>query len=109
MSLLIFFYKSYVTENQILRLKHPILNQNQPFLSFCDIQAHIVFLHGHFYNGCHLWHCNGTIYIDPGIKKKHGGISCSITFFDRIDDFGNKDLKTFYFSDETKLPLLSDY
>jgi hypothetical protein len=42
MSLLIFFYKSYVTENQILRLKHPILNQNQPFLSFCDIQAHIV-------------------------------------------------------------------
>jgi hypothetical protein len=33
----------------------------------------------------------------------------SITFFDRIDDFGNKDLKTLYFSDETKLPLLSDY
>jgi hypothetical protein len=52
---------------------------------------------------------NGTIYIDPGIKKKHGGISCSITFFDRIDDFGNKDLKELYFSDETKLPLLSDY
>ena len=52
---------------------------------------------------------NGTIYIDPGIKKTHGAISCSITFFDRIDDFGNKDLKTFYFSDETKLPLLSDY
>jgi hypothetical protein len=49
---------------------------------------------------------NGTIYIDPGIKKKHGGISCSITFFDRIDDFGNKDLKTLYFSNETKLPLL---
>jgi hypothetical protein len=52
---------------------------------------------------------NGTIYIDPGIKKKHGGISCSITFFDRIDDFGNTDLKELYFSDETKLPLLSDY
>jgi hypothetical protein len=52
---------------------------------------------------------NGTIYIDPGIKKKYGGISCSITFFDRIDDFGNKDLKELYFSDETKLPLLSDY
>jgi hypothetical protein len=52
---------------------------------------------------------NGTIYIDPGIKKTHGGISCSITFFDRIDDFRNKDLKNLYFSDETKLPLLSDY
>ena len=52
---------------------------------------------------------NGTIYIDTGIKKKHGGISCNITFFDRIDDFGNKDLKELYFSDETKLPLLSDY
>jgi hypothetical protein len=86
MSLLTFFYKSYVTENQILRLKYPILNQNDWLSLF-----------------------NGTIYIDPGIKKKHGGISCSITFFDRIDDFGNKDLKTFYFSDETKLPLLSDY
>jgi hypothetical protein len=32
---------------------------------------------------------NGTIYIDPGIKKQHGGISCSITFFDRIDDNEN--------------------
>ena len=52
---------------------------------------------------------NGTIYIDPGIKKKHGGISCSIAFFDRIDDFGNTDLKELYFSDETKLPIQSDY
>jgi hypothetical protein len=43
---------------------------------------------------------NGTIYIDTGIKKKHGGISCNITLFDRIDDFGNKDLKELYFSNE---------
>jgi hypothetical protein len=53
-----------VTDNQILRLKHPILNQNQLFLSFCDIQAHIVFLHGHFYNGCHL-----CIYIGRSTSK----------------------------------------
>jgi hypothetical protein len=79
MSLLIFFYKSYVTENQILRLKHPILNQNQLFLSFCDIDPFGGEYAKHFHSVDPLkcseeedWLSlsNGTIYIDTRIKKK---------------------------------------
>ncbi|XP_076096200.1 uncharacterized protein LOC143067068 isoform X1 [Mytilus galloprovincialis] len=52
---------------------------------------------------------NGSVFITSEAKKNHGSISCQLTYFDRIDDFRNKDLETVTLSDSSVLPLKSDF
>ena len=44
----------------------------------------------------------------PEAKKKHGSISCMLTYFECIDDFQNKDLETVNISATQVLPLKWD-
>ncbi|XP_052104010.1 uncharacterized protein LOC127737399 [Mytilus californianus] len=52
---------------------------------------------------------NGTVFITSEAKKKQGSISCKLTYFDRIDDFQNKDMDTVTLTDSSVLSLKSDF
>lgn len=52
---------------------------------------------------------NGSVFVTPGATQIHGSISCNITYFDRIDDFKNKDLGRVILNDSAVLLLEHDF
>lgn len=52
---------------------------------------------------------NGTVFIKPEAIKKHGSISCKLTYYDRIDDFRNTDKESVDLFDSKPLELKWDF
>lgn len=52
---------------------------------------------------------NGSVFISPEAVKKHGHISCKLTYYDRIDDFKNIDKETVDLEESKPLKLKWDF